>query len=89
MGPEEIRSKLELHEYRMENFERLADDHNKELKALRAGQAELNTTIIAVKTQIGADLSRLTNRIILALIGLQVLGSDGVSILTLLKFIGN
>jgi chromosome segregation ATPase len=70
MKPEEIQETLMEHRFRLESYDRLFQQHNQELVALKESM-----------TQLKDELGKVTNRLIIALIVVTALGENAMPIL--------
>jgi chromosome segregation ATPase len=70
MKPEDIQEKLMEHSFRLESYDRLFQQHNQELIALKESM-----------TQLKDELGKVTNRLIIALIVVTALGENAMPLL--------
>lgn len=74
MVDDEVRDKLMEHGFRLESYDRLFEQHTKELSELKKGFELLKN-----------ELSRVTNRLIMAMIIVALLGENAVPLLVKLS----
>jgi len=67
---EEIKNKLMEHDFRLQAYERLLEQHNVELSELKNSNDSLKN-----------ELSKVTNRLIIAMIVVALLGENAVPLL--------